>query len=105
MEKRKGERDGVPELRRQPVGIAAMIPVLRPSCTEREIAAVAEIMANFRAFMDSNTTGERKDDVDWKRGQRDGFEDAQRKSPNKGLHMTPYGLSQLSKRVTGERDE
>ena len=43
--------------------------------------------------------------VDWERGQRPGFEEMQRNSPNPALHMTTYGLSQLSKRMSGEKPE
>lgn len=47
------------------------------------------LMANFKAFM-SKVDGEEEKkkglETDWKRGQRDGFEEMQRTSPNKGLH-------------------
>lgn len=35
---------------------------------------------------------------------RDGFEDMQRQSPNPRLHMTRHGLTELSKRMSGERE-
>lgn len=75
--------------------------------TPEQLAMANELVANFKKFMAENVTISEKPDTttNWKRGQRPGFEAMQRNSPNPGLHITPKGLSDISRRITGERDE
>ena len=54
-----------------------------PEQKARVQAMVDEMKRNFAA----NRIDEKEPiEIDWKRGQRDGFEEMQRTSPNKGLH-------------------
>lgn len=66
-------------------------------------AMVDEMKRNFAA----NKVNDKPDSTEpnWQRGQRDGFLDMQRNSPNKAMHMTPDGLSRLSRRIMGDSDE
>lgn len=54
-----------------------------PESKARVQAMVDEMKRNFAA----NKIDEKEPvEIDWRRGQRDGFEEMQRTSPNKGLH-------------------
>jgi hypothetical protein len=81
-----------------------------PKLSDEELAqreaAHSEMMANFRKFMGRcSTPKDEKPAVDWKAGQRTEFERMQRESPNRGMHMTLEGLSDTSRRITGEHQE
>lgn len=68
-------------------------PLLIVARTDKELAAANELVANMQRFMSEHVTvSVPKTNVDWKRGQRDGFEAMQRGG----------GLSQLSKRMSGD---
>jgi len=69
-----------------------------------EIAMAQELVDNFARFVADNTVSAPVAKTDWKRGQRDGFEAMQRNSPNRGMHMTSAGLSNLSKRMSGDAE-
>lgn len=74
--------------------------------TDEQRAMADELVAQFKKFLAERTTvSEAPPPIDWKRGQRDGFREMQRNSPNPGLHMTREGLSALSRRITGEHEE
>lgn len=75
-----------------------------PRRTPEELRAVQEMVDGMKRIFAARQVENPIADVDWIRGQRPGFEEMQRNSPNKGLHMTKEGLSALSKRITGERE-
>lgn len=44
-------------------------------------------------------------DPNWRAAQRDAFEEMQATSPNAALHRQPLGLSQVSRRMSGDRHD
>jgi len=75
-----------------------------PKRTPEEIQRAQEMVDGMKRIFAARQVDNPVADVDWINGQRPGFEEMQRNSPNKGLHMTKAGLSALSKRITGERE-
>lgn len=77
---------------------------LPPARSEDEKARVRAMVAEFNRSIARMTApmeaAKLPDSV-----SRGDFEHMQRTSPNAALHRTAHGLSELSKRITGERDE
>lgn len=75
-----------------------------PPPTDEERARVQQIVEDAkRAIMSKALPAEPK--APFPDVSRPAFEKMQRESPNPGLHMTRQGLTDLSKRITGDRED
>jgi hypothetical protein len=75
--------DSVESERKEGWKFADLAKSATPESKARVQAMVDEMKRNFAA----NKIDEKEPvEIDWRRGQRDGFEEMQRTSPNKGLH-------------------
>lgn len=77
-----------------------------PQPSPMQKARVDELMRQFRANMAAKRLPPAKqaEDDPFANTGKPEFEQTQQTSRNVEMHATPYGLSQISKRMTGERD-
>jgi len=80
--------------------VASERPPPSPEAAARVRALVDDAKRAMTATDLDRDHGHRE--VDWEKGQRDGFEQMQSESPN-SFHRVP-GLTPISKRMTGERE-
>ena len=74
---------------------------------EASKARVREMVAEMKRNIASKRVEDAVDplETDWRRGQRDAFEEMQRNSQNKAMHMTKEGIAKLterSRRMSGD---
>lgn len=78
----------------------------KPEDAATRKAAVVTMMADFRAAMAARSLPVPAAPAPLAPTHRHEFEAVQRKSPNRDLHLTHKGmLTEISRRITGERDE
>ncbi len=76
----------------------------RVHLTDQQHAAMDEAYAKTRAVLQKTADGLELGKRPLPDTSRPAFEKMQRESKNPTLHMTPEGLTALSKRITGERE-
>lgn len=74
-----------------------------PKRSPEEIQRAQEMVDGLKRIFASRGVDLQLPEADWTGGHRKDFQDMQRSSPNRGLHRVG-GLTQTSKRMTGERE-
>lgn len=73
----------------------------RPPITQEQSARAEELMTEFRKAVERLNVTPTNDAKPWREASKPAFDRMQRESPNRKLHCN---LTDLSKRMTGERD-
>lgn len=75
-----------------------------PKRTPEELKAAQDMVDGLKRIFAERQIEIPLAELDWSSAHRPGFHDMQRTSPNVGLHRPKAGLSEISKRMTGERE-